>query len=72
MPIEKWGPASITKLSHKAMLPAAKKCAALAKQLSSDATDDEKSKALFALRTLFTDFLVSGSTSAYVPWWFAW
>ena len=62
MPIEKWGPSSITKLSHKAMLPAAKKCAALAKQLSGDATDEEKSKALFALRTLFTDFLVGGTT----------
>ena len=63
MPIEKWGPSSITKLSHKAMLPAAKKCAALAKQLSGDATDEEKSKALFALRTLFTDFLVGGATA---------
>ena len=63
VPIEKWGPISITKLSHKAMLPAAKKCAALAKQLSGDATDEEKSKALFALRTLFTDFLVGGATA---------
>jgi hypothetical protein len=66
VPIEKWGPSSITKLSHKAMLPAAKKCAALAKQLSGDATDEEKSKALFALRTLFTDFLVGGAIAVTV------